>query len=72
MSALDNLVREMHGSGVPYREALRLFQQRFIQQVLAGHKGRQAPAAAELGVHRNTMALALKRPRVRRCAEELR
>jgi DNA-binding protein Fis len=63
MSALDDLVREMRGAGVAYPEALVLFQQRYLRQVLACNRGHKGKAALEAGIHRNSLRNALK-PRV--------
>ena len=53
---LDNLVTQMHAGGITYNEAVREFKKRFILEVLAGHRGNQCKAAAELGMHRNTLS----------------
>ncbi|HEV2275170.1 MAG TPA: helix-turn-helix domain-containing protein [Acidobacteriaceae bacterium] len=60
---LDNLVTQMHASGITYSEAVREFKKRFILEVLSLHRGNQCKAAAELGMHRNTL---------RRTIEELK
>jgi DNA-binding NtrC family response regulator len=46
----------MHASGLNYTEAVREFKRRYIQEVLANHKGNQCKAALELGMHRNTLS----------------
>ena len=53
---LDSLVIQMYASSIPYEEAVREFRRRYIQEVLANHKGNQCKAARELGVHRNTLS----------------
>ena len=53
---LDSLVIQMYASGITYEEAVREFRRRYIQEVLANHKGNQCKAACELGVHRNTLS----------------
>ena len=56
---LDSLVTQMYGAGIPYAEAMRQFKKRYILEVLAHHKGNQCKAAAELGMHRNTLGRTL-------------
>ena len=56
---LQNLVIQMHSSGVSYAEALRQFKRRYLLEVLAHHKGNQCKAAEELGMHRNTLSRTL-------------
>jgi DNA-binding NtrC family response regulator len=46
----------MYASGITYDEAVREFRRRYIQEVLARHKGNQCKTARELGVHRNTLS----------------
>ena len=53
---LDNLVTQMHSSGITYAEAVREFKKRFIMEVLAHHRGNQCKAARELKMHRNTLS----------------
>lgn len=53
---LDNLVMQMRAGGIRYEEAVREFKRRFLLEVLAHHRGNQCKAAAELGVHRNTLS----------------
>ena len=52
---LEALVKQMHGSGILYAEAVREFKKRFIINVLQQNKGNQCKAARELGMHRNTL-----------------
>jgi Fis family transcriptional regulator, factor for inversion stimulation protein len=53
---LDSLVAHMQASGITYAEGVREFKKRFILEVLARHRGNQCKAAAELGMHRNTLS----------------
>jgi Fis family transcriptional regulator len=68
---LDSLVAHMQASGITYAEGVREFKKRFILEVLARHRGNQCKAAAELGMHRNTLSrtiaeLELKPAEIRR------
>jgi hypothetical protein len=56
---LDILVTQMHTAGVAYNEAVRQFKRRYILEVLSHHKGNQCKAAAQLGMHRNTLSRTL-------------
>jgi DNA-binding NtrC family response regulator len=56
---LDAIVTQMHSAGIPYAEAVRQFKRRYLVEVLARHKGNQCKAAAELGMHRNTLSRTL-------------
>jgi Fis family transcriptional regulator len=56
---LDNLVLQMHATGMVYADAVREFKKRFILEVLARHRGNQCKAAEELGMHRNTLSRTL-------------
>ena len=56
---LDSLVTQMYGAGMSYADAVRQFKRRYILEVLAHHKGNQCKAAAELGMHRNTLSRTL-------------
>jgi Fis family transcriptional regulator len=49
----------MYGAGISYADAVRQFKRRYILEVLAHHKGNQCKAAAELGMHRNTLSRTL-------------
>jgi DNA-binding NtrC family response regulator len=53
---LDNLVTQMHSSGVPYEEAVREFKRQYLREVLVAHRGNQCKTAGELGMHRNTLS----------------
>lgn len=56
---LDSLVSQMYGASIPYAEAVRQFKRRYILEVLAHNKGNQCKAAAQLGMHRNTLSRTL-------------
>lgn len=56
---LESLVFQMHSAGIPYAEAVREFKKRYILEVLSRHRGNQCKAAAELGMHRNTLSRTL-------------
>ncbi len=53
---LDRLIDQMISSGILFDEALREFEKQFILRVLAHHNHNLSRAAAELGIHRNTLA----------------
>ena len=53
---LDNLVTQMHSTGVRYDEAVRQFKRQYLLEVLRAHRGNQCKAADELGMHRNTLS----------------
>lgn len=53
---LDNLVTQMHSSGVRYEDAVRQFKRQYLLEVLRAHRGNQCKAAEELGMHRNTLS----------------
>lgn len=53
---LDNLVTQMHSSGVRYEDAVREFKKQYLREVLVAHRGNQCKAAEELGMHRNTLS----------------
>ncbi len=56
---LENLVAQMHSSGIRYEEAVREFKRQYLRAVLAAHRGNQCKAAEELGMHRNTLSRAM-------------
>jgi Fis family transcriptional regulator, factor for inversion stimulation protein len=56
---LDGLITQMHNAGVSYTDAVKQFKRRYIYEVLSQHKGNQCKAAAELGMHRNTLSRTL-------------
>ena len=53
---LDNLVAQMHSSGVRYEDAVREFKRQYLREVLVANRGNQCKAADELGIHRNTLS----------------
>jgi DNA-binding NtrC family response regulator len=53
---LDNLVTQMHSTGVHYDDAVRQFKRQYLLEVLRAHRGNQCKAAEELGMHRNTLS----------------
>lgn len=53
---LDNLITQMHSTGVHYDEAVRQFKRQYLLEVLRAHRGNQCKAADELGMHRNTLS----------------
>lgn len=53
---LEQLVRQMHSTGILYSESIREFKKRFILNVLRECRGNQCKAARELGMHRNTLS----------------
>lgn len=53
---LDSLVVQMYAGGITYDAAVREFKKSYILEVLSHHKGNQCKAAAELGMHRNTLS----------------
>ncbi len=53
---LDNLITQMHSTGIRYEEAVRHFKRQYLLEVLKAHRGNQCKAADELGMHRNTLS----------------
>jgi Fis family transcriptional regulator len=53
---LDNLVTQMHSTGIRYEDGVRQFKRQFLLEVLIAHRGNQCKAAEELGMHRNTLS----------------
>jgi Fis family transcriptional regulator, factor for inversion stimulation protein len=60
MAQLDSLVRQMQKDGVPFSDAVREFKKQFVLTVLRDLKWNQTKAACTLGIHRNTLARALR------------
>ena len=56
---LDNLVAQIHSSGIRYDDAVREFKRQYLREVLVAHRGNQCKAAEELGMHRNTLSRAM-------------
>ena len=57
---LEQLVLQMHRSGLRYSEAVREFQRSFLTTALREQNGNQVRAAQRLGIHRNTLRLQLR------------
>ena len=53
---LDDLVPQMHSSGIRYEDAVREFKKQYLREVLVAHRGNQCKASKELGMHRNTLS----------------
>ncbi len=53
---LEQLVDQMHRSGILLSEAQRAFKKTFIECALKAHKGNQCKAAKAMGCHRNTLS----------------
>ena len=53
---LERLIQQMISQGILFEEAVREFEKQFILQVLARHNQNLSRAAAELGIHRNTLS----------------
>lgn len=52
---LKAVISQMNGEGVSYEEALRAFKREYLLAALAKVRGNQCKAAANLGMHRNTL-----------------
>lgn len=55
MSQLKDIVLAMDQNGITYDEAVRTFQRLYLVRILNRHNGRIVRAAAEMGIHRNTL-----------------
>jgi transcriptional regulator with PAS, ATPase and Fis domain len=53
---LEAIVAEMVERGILFEDACEEFEHHFINAVLARNKGNVSRAAAELGIHRNTLS----------------
>jgi Fis family transcriptional regulator, factor for inversion stimulation protein len=53
--ALENAIRSLTASDVNYELAMYEFERAFIVWTLERHRGNQCHAAAEMGMHRNTI-----------------
>lgn len=53
---LDNLVTQMHSTGIRYEDAVKQFKRQYLLEVLRANRGNQCKAAEELGMHRNTLS----------------
>jgi DNA-binding NtrC family response regulator len=65
---LERLIDELVTKGVPYEDAHREFEKRFIARALAKADGNLGKAADLLGMHRNTLSRKLTEYRLRRSA----
>jgi DNA-binding NtrC family response regulator len=65
---LERLVDEMISKGIHFEDAQREFEKRFIANILAKSDGNMCKAAAQLGMHRNTLSRKLAEYRLRRPA----
>ena len=66
--ALERLVDDMVSKGVPYEDAQREFEKKFISHILAKADGNLGKAATLLGMHRNTLSRKISEYRLRRSA----
>lgn len=57
---LDKLIDQMICHGVLFDEAVQEFEKQFILQVVGRHRNNLSKAAAELGIHRNTLTKRLQ------------
>lgn len=58
----------MVSKGVPYEDAQREFEKKFISHILAKADGNLGKAATLLGMHRNTLSRKISEYRLRRSA----
>jgi DNA-binding NtrC family response regulator len=65
---LERLVDELVTKGIPYDDAQREFEKKFIAHVLAKADGNLCRAAKLLGMHRNTLSRKIAEYRLRRPA----
>jgi ActR/RegA family two-component response regulator len=63
---LDKLITQMVDKGVLFEDAQREFERQFIARVLDRCDGNVSRAAAELGMHRNTLSRKMAARRRRR------
>ena len=57
---LEQVVLQMHRSGLRYSEAVREFHRSFLATALREENANQVRAAQRLGIHRNTLRLQLR------------
>ena len=57
---LEQLVTQMVEKGIHYEVAFRLFDRRFMVEVIYKSDGNLCKAADTLGVHRNTLSRKIK------------
>ncbi len=65
---LERLVEEMVDRGVQFEDALREFEKRFINKVLAQCDGSLTKTADRLGIHRNTLTRKMGAYKIKRRA----
>jgi Fis family transcriptional regulator len=53
---LENIISQMHTTGIRYEDAVRQFKRQYLLEVLRTHRGNQCKAAEELNMHRNTLS----------------
>jgi DNA-binding NtrC family response regulator len=63
---LDKLVEEMVDRGVQFEDAVREFEKRFINRVLASSEGSLTKTAVALGMHRNTLSRKMGEYKIRK------
>lgn len=52
---LDRAIALMQAGGVTYDAAVHTFKRLYLMEILARNRGNQCKAAAEMGIHRNTI-----------------
>ncbi len=57
---LEALINQMIERGVHFEDALRVFENRFIQKSLKRYDGNVSKTAKALGIHRNTLSRKLE------------
>ena len=63
---LEKLIEEMVSKGIPYEDAQREFERRFIMQALSRANGNLTQAADLMGMHRNTLSRKVTEYRLKR------
>jgi len=53
---LESLINQMIDQGIVFTDALSEFEKKFIKKMLEKTNGNHSKAAAELGIHRNTLS----------------
>lgn len=59
--AITRIAEALAARGVPLGDAVDAFELRFLQAAVRRHGGNLSQAAAELGIHRNTLRSKLHR-----------
>jgi DNA-binding NtrC family response regulator len=57
---LEALIEKMIKGGILFEEAVKEFEKHFILKVVSRHRNNLSKAAAELGIHRNTLTKRLQ------------